>query len=319
MSRFLIVAALLSAGLTSAAGAQCTPGGPPDPAAVGKSIAGIVLDRSNQPLENVDVIVKAPRRLAKTRPDGRFLIQDLDTGVYEVTFRKIGYQIFAWEYVVTDSGGVARVCLAPEVRILPPSVSAVAAGGLFGIIADSMMKPLPGAEVRAMGAGEHAITDSAGAFFMNLRRGSYAIMISKDGFARQLLSVTIPKDSGRQITAFLGSPQRNANRMAANLGDMRQRIAWANPATSGIMSSEDLLRTSADLRGAATKLARMGMADDCPAIIDGGPYSLPLSIIDKRDVAMLEAYMIAAPRRRGSAPRPINSPCPVRVYVWMKP
>ena len=319
MRRFLVGAAILHAGLTSAAGAQCAPGGPPDPAAVQKSIADIVLDRANQPLENVDVVVKTPRRLAKTRPDGRFLIQDLDTGVYEVTFRKIGYQIFSWEYVVTDSGGVARVCLANAVRILPPSISAVSAGGLSGIIGDSLMKPLPGAEVRAMGAGEHTTTDSSGAFYMDLHRGTYALMISKAGYGRQLVSVTIPKDSGRQITAFLGSPPRNANRMAANLDDMRQRIAWANPSTSGIMSNEELMKTSADLRGAAQRLARAGMADDCPAIIDGGPYVLPLSIIDKRDVAMMEAYAIMTPRRRGMPARPVNVPCPVRVYVWMKP
>jgi hypothetical protein len=318
--RGICTAALTIAGAVPArTAAQCAPGGPPEPAAVSKSIAGIVLDRTNHPLENVDVIVRVPRRIAKTRPDGRFLIQPLDTGVYEVTFRKIGYQIFSWEFVVTDSGGVARVCLANEVRILPPSISAVSAGGLSGIIADSMMKPLSGAEVRAMGAGEHAITDSAGAFYMDLHRGTYALMISKPGYARQLVSVTIPKDSGRQITAFLGSPQRNANRLAANLDDMRQRIAWANPSTSGLMSNEDLLNTSADLRGAAQRLARAGMADDCPAIIDGGPYVLPLSIIDKRDVAMMEAYAIMTPRRRGMPSRPVNTPCPVRIYVWMKP
>jgi hypothetical protein len=317
--RFRLAAALALLGPTPLL-AQCLPGGPPTPRAVKGSIVGIVLDRGNRPLENADVIIATLRRQARTRPDGRFQLMDLDTGTYDVVVRKIGYQIFSWMYVVTpDSGGVARFCLAPEVRILPPSITAVSRGGLSGIIADSLFKPLPGAEVRAVGAGEHAITDSAGAFFMGLKRGTYAILVSKSGYARQLLSVTIPRDSGRQITAFLGLPPRNANRMAANLQSMHDRMLMARPSTSGIMSNEDLMNTSTDLRGAAQRLSHAGVADYCPAIIDGGPYSLPLSIIDKRDVSMLEVYALSLPRRRGAPQRPVNSPCAAQVYVWMKP
>lgn len=299
--------------------AQCLPGGPATPAAVKQAIVGIVLDQANQPLEDADVFIRNPRRQARTRADGRFQLMDLDTGVYEVIIRKIGYTIFAWEYVVTDSGGVARVCLARETRILPPSITAVSRGGLSGIIGDSLLKPLPDAEVRAVGAGEHTTTDSSGAFYLDLKRGTYAIVVSKPGYARQLVSVTIPKDSGRQITAFLGSPPRNANRTAAMFDQMRERMLWASPSRSGIMSNEDLLKSDTDLRGAAVKTARAGIADDCPAVIDGGPYVLPLYMIDKRDVAMLEVYALSPPRRRGVAPRPPNTPCGARVFVWMKP
>lgn len=308
--------------------AQCFPGeGPPNPPAIKNAIVGVVLDWSNQPLENADVIVRSPRRQARTRADGRFQLMDLDTGTYDVTVRKIGYSIGSRSYVVTDSGGVARFCLAPEPRMLPPSISSVSRGGLTGIIGDSLLKPLPGAEVRAVGAGEHTVTDSAGSFFLDLKRGTYAIMVTKPGFARQLVSVTIPKDSGRQITAFLGSPPRNANRMAMLYDNMRERMIWAVPSRSGIMSNEDLLRTEADLRGAAQKTARVGIADDCEAIVDGGPYSLPVYMIDKRDVAMMEVYAIGTPRRsassvnsRGATTRQTNSGrgCNARIYVWMK-
>ena len=295
------------------------PGGPPDPPAVKQSIVGLVLDRENQPLEDADVFIRTPRRQARTRADGRFQLMDLDTGTYEVVVRKIGYTIAAWEYVVTDSGGVARFCLSREARILPPSITAVKRGGLSGIIGDSQLKPLPGAEVRAVGAGEHTITDSAGAFYLDLKRGTYAIMVSKDGYARQLVSVTIPKDSGKQITAFLGAPPRNANRMAAMYDAMRERMLMASPSRSGIMSNEDLVNFKSDLRAAAQQTARAGLSDECLAVIDGGPYTLPLYMIDKRDVAMLEVYALSPPRRRtGPPPRPVT-PCGARVYVWMKP
>ena len=320
MNRFQLgLTALLSTALSSAALSQCMPGGPPEPAAVRRAIVGIILDRNNQPLENANVIIGTPRRATRTRPDGRFQLMDLDTGVYEVTVQKIGYQLFSWQYIVDDSGGVARICLAAEVRILPPSISSVKAGGLSGIIGDSLMKPLPGAEVRAVGGGKHALTDTAGEFYLDLRRGTHAIVVSKPGYGKQILSVTIPKDSGRQITAFLGSPQRNANRLAANLDAMRERMLWAAPSRSGIMSNEELMQMSADVRAAAQRLSRARIDEDCAAIIDGGPYALPLSIIDKRDVAMLEAYAITPPRRRGVPQRPLNIPCAARVYVWMKP
>ena len=320
MNRLQIaLTAVLATGFSATAASQCLPGGPANPPAIKGAIVGIVLDRNNTPLESANVIIRTPRRATRTRSDGRFQLMDLDTGVYEVTVQKIGYPLFSWSYVVTDSGGVARFCLSPEVRILPPTISSVSAGGLSGVIGDSLMKPLPGAEVRAIGSGVHTLTDSTGAFFMDLRKGTYPIMISKPGHARQLMSVTIPKDSGRQITAFLGAPQRNANRMAANLDAMRERMLWATPATSGIMSNEELLKSSMDVRAAAQRLSRARIDDDCPAIIDGGPYSLPLSIIDKRDVAMVEAYAITPPRRRGVPQRPVNTPCAARVYVWMKP
>jgi hypothetical protein len=320
MNRFRLgLTALLSTAVSTAASSQCLPGGPPDPTAIRRAIVGIVLDRNNQPLENANVIIRAPRRATRTRSDGRFQLMDLDTGVYEVTVQKIGYQLFSWSYIVTDSGGVARFCLSAEVRILPPTITAVGAGGLSGIIGDSLMKPLAGAEVRAVGAGAHTTTDSTGAFFMDLHRGTYALKISKPGYGSQVMSVTIPKDSGKQITAFLGSPPRNANRLAANLDAMHERMLWATPSTSGIMSNEELLKSSMDVRAAAQRLSRARIDEDCAAIIDGGPYALPLSIIDKRDVAMVEAYAIAPPRRRGQAPRPVNIPCAARVYVWMKP
>jgi hypothetical protein len=316
-ARWILLVLVLGPGSLAA---QCFPGGPPNPPAVKGAIAGIVLDRNNQPLENADVVIPTPRRQVRTRPDGRFQLMDLDTGVYQVIVRKIGYTIISRNYIVTpDSGGVARFCLIPEARILAPTITSVMRGGLSGVIGDSLHQPLPDAEVRAVGAGEHATTDSAGAFYMDLKRGTYAIMISKPGFGRQLMSVTIPKDSGRQITAFLGPPQRNSNRLAANLDAMRERMLMASPSRSGIMSSEELLRSSMDLRAAAQRLSRASVDPECFAVIDGGPYSLPLTVIDKEDVALLEVYAISPPRSRPGAPPPRNTRCGARIYVWMKP
>src|SRR3954451_19208118 len=85
MSRYhFALAAVFSAGLASAALSQCVPGGPPMPAAVPHTITGIVLDRANHPIENASVFITEPRRSTKTRPDGRFELANLDTGVHEL-------------------------------------------------------------------------------------------------------------------------------------------------------------------------------------------------------------------------------------------
>jgi hypothetical protein len=310
------------------AAAQCTPGGPPSPSAVKGAIVGVVMDSSHNVLEGVDVFVRSQRRSAKSGAQGRFQIPDLEVGIYELTVRRIGYEIAMQKIAVTDSGGIARFCLIPEPRGLPPMITSVPRGGLSGVIGDSAYAVLPGAEVIAIAAGERAISDSAGGFYLPLKKGTYAITVRKKGYGPQLLSVTIPQDSGRQIAVWLASPARSARRIAAAIEDsMKYRLQRARAASSKLLSSEDLARTTADLTMAVQASVIAGVSPDCEAVIDGGPWTLPLSLIDKADVAAVEVYAVPAMRSgptsldsRGTvAQNKDPSNCKVKVYVWLKP
>lgn len=336
MMRSWSLAAVFVAIGASEAIAQCTPGGPANPAAITRAIVGTIMDTSHQVLENVTVGIKKPRRQAKTNALGRFTLTDLDTGTYEISVYKIGYETAVQSYVVTDTGGVARFCLIPEPRELPAIVASAKRLGLSGVIGDSTYKPLPGAEVRVMGAGLHALTDSAGGFHLPVPKGTYPVWVSKPGYAKQLLSVTVPADSGREIAVWLGSPLPNANAIAARIDDMRNRILWARPNRSALVSAEQIARSGAPLNGILVAQARAAVKDDCPAKIDGTDFTLPLYLIDKEDVLMIEAYARGNPRNttqsisgagtRGGKNITVGAPsagppslvtCP-EIWIWLK-
>lgn len=323
----LATAALLAANV---AHAQCTPGGPPSPAPVKGAIVGIVMDTAHRVIEGVDVIIKDPRRNVRTDANGRFVITDLVRGENELTVRRLGYEIAVQKIAVTDSGGVARFCLIPEPRGLPAVITSVPRGGLSGVIGDSTYNVLPGAEVKAVAGGAAAITDSAGGFYLPLKKGTYAVMVKKAGFGSQLLSVTIPNDSGRKIAVWLSSPPRNARRIAAAIEDsMKFRLMMARPSRARLLSSEDLTRNSGDLTRVVQAAAIARVSDNCEAVVDGGPFVLPLYAIDKSEIAAVEVYAIpparntvtSLPSRGKASARSSETPtdCNVRVYVWLKP
>lgn len=311
---------------------QCKPGLPANPPAIRRSMVGIVLDSANRPIENANVAIRKPRREARSGTNGQFTLQDLEPGIYEVAVRRLGYETTLARYLVADSGGVARFCLVPEARGLAPMITSVSRSGLAGIVGDSTYKALAGAEIRAVGENRVTETDSTGSFYLPLKPGTYAIWVIKPGFARQTLSVTIPPDSGRQVAVWLGSPPPDKNRLASNMEDMRGRLLRATPMYSALVSSETIARFSTDLAGVAQAESKGGrVTDDCEAVIDGGPLTLPLYMIDKGDVAMMEVYlprqargtqtsiMSGATRAPTSVGARSGGRCTAKVFLWMKP
>jgi hypothetical protein len=326
----------------SSVSAQCTPGGPPSPTAAKGTIAGIVMDTSHRVIEDVDVITRDPVRKVKTDVRGRFQLTDVKTGQVEVTVRKIGYEIAVQTIAVTDSGGIARFCLIPEPRALPAIISSVARGGISGVVGDSTYEVLRGAEVRAVAGGEHAVTDSAGGFFLDLKAGTYVLTVKKEGYGTQFISVTIPKDSGRQVAVWLASPPHNPVFLEQALEAMRTRVLLAkqggafdapgSPNRARMVSSEQLAKNPGDLASALQAAASSRIDPNCEVVVDGGLYSLPLSMIDKENVAFAEIYL-EKPTRGGVNSMPtanksttaimapkmgiVTSPC--GIFVWMKP
>ncbi len=331
ITRLLGIVGLLASISPGSISAQCAVGGPSNPPAVPRAIVGIVLDTANVPIEGANVLIRSPRREVRTGSDGLFRINDLSPGSYDLTVRRIGHEIAIRRYIVSDTGGVARFCLIPEPRGLAPMITSARRPGVGGVVADTAYRPLPGAEVRAVAGGVYTTTDTTGGFFLPLKPGNYAILVKKDGYGSQLVSVTVPPDSGRQIAVWLGAPPRNARRVAAALEDsMRFRLMFARPNRDKLLSSEQIMRNPGDLAQTVQNAAIARVDLTCEAIIDGGPFTLPLSLIDKAEIAAMEVYGIA-PQRRGvtsidprgsSSPRASSSasgPCSVRIYVWLKP
>ena len=293
--------------------AQCPAGlGPP---ALAQAIVGLVTDRALNPLAEAQVSMRAPRR-AETTTDqgGRFQFTGLPKGEYEIFVRKIGFEFQRATATVGDSGAVVRICLAVVARPLPAVVTSATRTGLFGLVADARRQPVPGAQVRILGNGMVTSTDSTGAFFLGAKAGHYAVTVSKEGYGTQMMGVTIPADSGREIAVWLGTPPLNKNRYAAELDEMHWRSVTLPASRYAIRTSEDLSRTQLNLEQVAMTAGAVGKL--CAGGIDviGQSYGVPPDMLQKVEVALLEVETIW-PGKPGHRTGP---PC-AKARVWLKP
>jgi hypothetical protein len=332
-------AALFAVATAEAARAQCTPGGPPNPAATPRTITGIVMDSAHVPLENATVSIKKPRREVRSNARGIFQLSNLDTGTYELTVRRIGHDIAVQSYIVTDTGGVARFCLFQNIQSLPTVVTAVPRGGITGVVGDTALALVRGAEIRLLGENKLTYTDSAGAFFFPAKPGAYSVAVKKKGYGSQVIGVTLPKDSGRKMVIWLGSPPRNPNKLADHIEGMRVRILMTPAHRYARVTAEDLALSELTMEQLIRVRGRTNIQDDCEALIAGTNFSLPVYMLDKTDIALLE--IVGGPLVRRSGDRGVasmggNAPIPTQgrgtamsgltrpancpgLIAWMKP
>jgi hypothetical protein len=111
------------------------------------------------------------------------------------------------------------------------------------------------------------------------------VQVTRRGFARKMLSVTIPKDSGRHVTVWMSPSKGRGNaREAWAIEGMRQRFLRRR-ATATFYTREELSRYNMTwLRQFVVMAAGMPVADDCDALVDGlwsrPVYSLTLDEIE---------------------------------------
>ena len=292
--------------------AQCAPG-TATPAPSAHAIIGLVTDKALKPIPDARVSVPKPRLETSTDKRGRFQFAGLPRGEYELLVRKIGFEPEHVTASIGDSGAVVRVCMAVAVSPLPAVISSASRLGLGGFVADRSHRPVPGAEVRIIGNGLRTSTDSAGAFFLGAKSGHYAVAVSKEGYGTQMLGVTIPADSGREIAVWLGAPPLNKNRYAAELDEMRWRAVESSH--YAVRTSEDLARSGLDLQQQIFAAA-LGVGTMCPNgyHVVGQEYATAGNMPHKSEVALLEVTT-QWPGRPGHRTGP---PC-ANAVVWMKP
>ncbi len=310
------------------------------------AIAGIVRDTLGFVLEGVEITIPQFQRRTSSRADGSFRFDDLRKRTYTVRARKIGYASQTLELKVDSLGGFGDFALWPIPRALPAVVTSAARGGLSGVVDDTVYHSVPGATVRVLGEGLSTPTDSAGEFFLPVRKGKYMVAITKPGFADKVVAVTIPADSGRRIAAFLQpSSGETPLREVWNIPDLRSRMAWRDKARTGFYTREDMERLGvkwiADAVHMGTNLMGWTTApdDDCAVIVDGGPRTTLLSLLTIDEVESVEVYTRVPPLSKILDPEEVGDPtriapahisntseaaiknqgkrCPT-VYVWMR-
>jgi hypothetical protein len=318
-----------------------------------KIMAGVVRDTAGFPIPGAEVLIPGFERRLIANAEGSFRFDGVPKGKHVMRARKIGYAPQVREFVVGDEGGIAEFELLPVAKALPAMVTSAERPGISGIVGDTSYASIPLAAVRLLGNGKQTLTDSSGAFYLPAEPGKHVVSIKKPGFMDKIVSVTVPKDSGRRIMAWLQPriapvPVREAH----NIDDMQTRLAWVKPSDRLYYTHEDLERFGSEWIYDAVQSAwsrdivppkREQYSRDCMVVVNGGPAITNLAHLTVDEVETVEIYVNGSSGRgtpgtkqlgfRGktnsSAPASYSNldryynengarVCPRAVYVWLR-
>jgi len=285
-----------------------------------RALVGVARDTFTTPIDSVEISIPQLKRRATTQGDGKFRFDKIAPGKYEVRARKIGYAPQIREVTVDAEGGVGVFDLLQLQRALPPVIVNAARGGIGGVVGDTSFNAIPGATVRLIGHGEAMQVDSAGYFHFDVGEGQYFLTVKQEGFRDKVVSVRVPRDSGRRVSIFL-EPQKEAVREFWNVDDFNERVAWRMKTTSTLYSREDLLDmgiewiSDAVQTGAARLAQRATFLDkDCVGMLNGGPETVMLKTLTIDDIATIEIY----PGNAGAMQRSLLANRPASAIVGKK-
>jgi hypothetical protein len=322
----MIAIAVLTA---SAAGAQ-RPDSVQIPLAGPGTLVGFVADEFNRPLAGAEVYISALQRSVFTSGDGSFRLDNIKEGAHQVGARKLGYYPAGQQVVVKEKGGATAFWLRQRSAVtLPTIVASAARGGLSGVVGDTAFNIIEGATIWAMATDRRAQSDSTGQFHLDLKPGRHMLRIERAGYGSKLVSVNIPRDSGRRVTVWLNAASPMDRRDNQALLEMSMRLTRRNPVWSKIYTREDFLESRMQTTDRfASAGAGKRVPEYCLAIVDGGRAVEPLWVIDLADVETMEVYTSRPPRGgarnpNAGGPNMRGVPQPrecdgTRVYVWLR-
>ena len=296
------------------------------------TLTGTVTDTAGRPVEDADVAVLQLQRRFRTGPDGKFVFNNIKPGKFTLTTRRIGYVEDTKKISVSDKGGNVQIPLKRAAFALPSMITTAERGGLSGVIADTAYRPMAGVKINVIGTTHVVESDSTGAFFTPVPPGHYLVDVTRNGYDRQLISVTVPRDAGRKIAAWMVPQTGKPNPMiGANLYEMRVRLIRGRAATSRYYTREDIeLAGWTELREVASVAAGRLMNPNCPVLINGGPQKRELWEITTREVEFIETYEDIPSVPKVNAPRPGDitvepstnalptSACGTALVVWLR-
>lgn len=262
-----------------------------------RALGGVATDTSANPIDSVEISIPNLKVRVFTDIDGKFRFDDLRPGKYEVRARKIGWAPQIRTMKVESDGGTGTFELLQLEHALPAMIVTVARGGISGIVGDTTFHPLTGVTVRLAADGMTALTDSMGAFHFDVEAGQYFLTVERRGFLSKLVTVRVPKDSGRRVTVFL-EPGKRGVQSANNFTDLSSRLAWRDPVKSTLYTHDDLADLGivwiGDAIQSGVTRASTGKAKqvdvDCVAILNGGPETVMLNSLTIEDVSSVEIY-----------------------------
>jgi hypothetical protein len=304
-------------------------------------VVGVVTDTAGRPID-AELFLSGRQSRAVAGLDGRFRFVGVSPGRLEIAARRVGYYPRTMRTSVPDSGIFVTIKLVPLPNRLPPVITAAARGGLSGVVGDTSFQRLGNAQIEVVAGGRAVKTDSAGEFYVPLKPGKHMVRVSRLGYATRLVSVTVPRDSGRRMQVWLSpSDEGFANKEAFAIQSMERRVIRRNPVYSTLLSREDMEKLGPKpLHAVASNAAVQRVNEDCPVSLPaytdpfsdmpsssdpGAASSIPLWALDAEDVEFMEIYANTKPARvaqRSMRAGPVvqkSAPagCPT-IIVWLR-
>jgi hypothetical protein len=192
--RALRVALVLSVAATVAS-AQTTLRGVVRDSATSRLVAGAVIE-----MRNGNTVLAA-----RSDEAGEFRFRGIDRGRATISVRRIGYRPLVRDIEIDGSPAPIVIEVAPMAQRLAPVRVGAKGEGIYGIVAAwPALQPIAGAKVFVAGAGLSVMTDSAGEYFVALRRpGEYMVRVTAPGFAEDVFPMIVKKDQVEEASRML--------------------------------------------------------------------------------------------------------------------
>jgi hypothetical protein len=257
------------------------------PPADRSSLRGLVMDDAAMPVVNAEVVVLGRRGSVRTDSAGRFHLENLPEGRYDVVIRRLGFISATFEWPA--HGGVAidiSVTLVPLPQRLDPVVvsereskALTGSSTLVGAVADPDGSPIGEVEVQLLGSGRRTTTGRDGRFvFRRIAKGEYTVASRRLGYGAVTRALYIPADDERELLLIMQQLPQTLDAVeieersgfgnaAAVLRDLDMRLRWFGGSGRAVILGPGVLsqyqkislKTLIDFRGglALQQLERM--------------------------------------------------------------
>jgi hypothetical protein len=308
-------------------------------------VTGVVRDSASaRPLAGatITLVGGGAQYTAQSDAAGLFQLFNVQAGSYDVTARRLGYELRRASVDVATRGAridlpLARVATLDTVRVGP----GMAIYGAVGSYSD--LRPLGGVEVQVVGTGARVKTDSAGRFIVPVNKpGVYVVRARLAGFDPQTLSAPVPKDNAVEISILLDAAKRGASPVSEMAwGEFGDRVR-ARGNRSALVSRSELLRDGNVNAFVALEAApsvrekNLRFGEEVCTFVDGLPaVTTPIWKLEASAIEAVEVYTadsrseqtetLARKSRGSECHRTGNSPSAMPasetikwVVVWLK-
>jgi hypothetical protein len=264
------------------------------------TIAGVVRDSATgAPVAGavVGVVGSALSRVTRSNERGQYALSGVPDGIVTVSARQLGYAAWSRQVRLTGRDTTIDVALHAAAKALDTVRVRASVTGIRGLVGTARdFRPIAGAKAQVIGAEHDAVTDSSGAFFVELRKpGTYVMRVSRAGYMAQVLSVDVPKNRTIETSTLLDSGNTEAKDAEGLWQDFVSRVRMRGPNSAVVAGSalRDAGGSVVDALRASPAFTQHGMriGPTTCVFLNGRPSpGLPLDGVDVRQIETIELY-----------------------------